>query len=302
VIVLKGGNALTRCLTALSGQTNVSDVEIIVPYDDNHNLDSCRTQFPDVRWLAVQGDRTYAELRTKGVLAARGAVVALTEDHCVPRPAWCATLLKEHEAAHAAVGGAVDKLTPDTALNWSLYLADYVRYANPAPAGTVDHLTDCNVSYKRAALDPIAGVWAHEFHEPEVHAALREQGGALWLSPGVVVDQQRSMTLRDAVRDRYAFGRLFGGRRVEALSLGQRLVYAGTALALPVLLVGRVVGHVLEKRRYLGALLRAFPFVLLLNSVWAWGEFLGYLTGRAATSLTPGQGQRAVLQTTPEQA
>ncbi|HEX7070339.1 MAG TPA: glycosyltransferase family 2 protein, partial [Rhodothermales bacterium] len=188
IIVLLGGDALRRCLRALAQQTGVEPPEIVVPFDDAHpDVDALGREFPNVRFIRVTGRHTYAELRTIGVRETKGEIVALLEDHCVPDPRWAAELVEAHRQEYAAVGGPVDKLTPDSAVNWSLYLADYVRYARPMPAGPVDHLTDCNVSYKRSAIDAIADVWRVEFHEPEVHAALQARGGTLWLSPGVLV-------------------------------------------------------------------------------------------------------------------
>jgi hypothetical protein len=194
-------------------------------------------------------------------------------------------ILRAHEQPYGAIGGAVEKAAPDSALNWSLYLVDYVRYANPISAGVVHHLTDCNVSYKRSALTQIEGVWRKEFHEPEVHASLEAAGHDLSFSPRIVVRQQRSMGFREAIRDRYEFGRLFGGRRAAGVALSRRLSYIMASFFLPVLLTGRVAVHVLRRKRYMGAFLRALPFALLLNTTWAWGEFIGYLTRQAGRSL-----------------
>ena len=112
---------------------------------------------------------------------------------------------------------------------------------NPIPEGSSPHLTDCNVSYKRAALNDVVGIWCGEFHEPEVHRALRARGESLWLSSRIVVRQQRSLHLSDAVWDRYAFGRLFASTRVSGASWPKRVVYAGFSFMLPPLLMGRIV-------------------------------------------------------------
>ena len=41
------------------------------------------------------------------------------------------------------------------------------------------------------------------------------------------------------------------------------------------------------KRRFDTPFLRTFPVLLLLNLVWAAGEVVGYLTGRAAPTVRP---------------
>ncbi len=290
VVVLTGDeNYLSRCLTALTQQTSASRTEILVPCDRNaSSLIKLSSNFPGVRFLSIDGDRTYAELRTIGVRESKGRIVALTEDHCIPSPDWCKQILRAHKGSNAAIGGAVNKEGPDSALNWALYLADYLRYMKPIPEGPTHNLTDCNVSYKRASLAAIETTWSDEFHENDVHEALRAGGDSLWLAPQILVYQQRSIDLRAAVCDRYAFGRLFASTRAANFSASQRFFYSMLSLLIPAVQVSRIAGHVLRKRRCLPEFLRSLPHLLLISTVWATGEFLGYATGHAEESLTPG--------------
>jgi len=179
----------------------------------------------------------------------------------------------------------VEKQTPDTVLNWAFYFADYLRYLDPRE-GPAQQLTDGNVTYKRTALAQIREVWEPEFHENLVHAALAERGESLWLSPKIVVRQKRGMTFRGAVYDRYAFGRLFGSSRVAGMRAVDRLKFTALCIVLPAVLVMRVASHVARTRRYAAAALRAFPVLLLISTVWAWGEFLGYVTARPERTLS----------------
>jgi hypothetical protein len=287
VVVPLGGEAeVARCLEALARQTFAGKIQIIVPCDETRaGMSQLHRCFADVEFLRLHGRRTPAELRAAGVRLARAEVVALTEDHCLPEPDWCARILHEHESPHAAVGGAVEKRTPDAALNWAFFFADYLRYARPLEAGPAVHLTDCNVSYKRAALEEIGGAWSTEFHENVVHAALRERGGSLWLCPEVVVWQGRSFRFSTALWDRYAFGRLFASTRVEKAPLPRRLLLLASAPLLPLLLLGRILLLLKQKRRYRMTFLRALPQVVLLACAWAWGELTGYLTCRPHPTL-----------------
>jgi hypothetical protein len=288
VVIVGGLSYIQGCLEALMRQTGVQEFEIVVPCDGRiADISELQQRFSTVRFLQIEGCRTYAELRTLGVRQCHGAIIALTEDHCTPQHDWCARILEAHTRSQVAIGGVVDKREPDTAVNWALYLMDYVRYMRPMTEGLAHQLTDCNVSYKRPALEAIAAVWQREFHEPAVHAALQAGGVSLWLVPTVVVHQQRCVRLWAAIRDRYIFGRLFGSGRVQTVSALWRLIYAGCAVLLPALLVGRVAGQVVQKRRCVGAFVRALPAVMLLSIVWACGEFVGYLTGCPNTSLTP---------------
>ena len=288
VVVLSGQDTLSRCLSALEQQRNAPNIEIIVPYDDRHpSLSQLQTRFSTVQFLKINGEHTYAELRAIGVHRAKGDIIAVTEDHCTPNSGWCRHIVATHREPYAAVGGAVEKQIPDTASNWSLYFADYVRYMNPLSAGPAKELTDCNVTYKRAALEQIAHIWQEEFHEPEVNGALQACGETLWLAPQIVVHQQRHVPFQEVLRDRYLFGRLFGGRRALTLSGSKRLVYAGMTLILPLLLTSRIAGHVIRKQRFIGQFVKSLPLLLVLNSVWAIGEGVGYLSGQPEDSLRP---------------
>ena len=288
VIILKGGNSLRRCLQELERQGDGVTMEIIVPCDGSlQGLATLRAEFPKVEFLSLDGKRTFAELRALGVQKSRSPVVAVTEDQCRPHPDWCKEILQSHQQSHAAVGGPVEKDVPDTVLSWAFFFVDYVRYMNPMPEGPTNNLTDCNVSYKREILETISDIWKKEFHEPEVHHALQERKHVLWFSPRMMVYQRRHLRLGEALKDRLDFGRLFGSGRAQELSVLPRLVYAIMSLMLPPLTVGRVVQNVFTKKRCIPELFRALPVVILLNCVWAFGECLGYLTGRSASSLTP---------------
>ena len=287
VVVLTGGASLRRCLEALQSQMLPEKLEIIVPHTENlKEADAFRRQFPRVRFLHAPGKASYAALRTAGVRAAGGRIVAITEDQCIPPGQWCANILTAHNRPHAAVGGPVEKHQPDTALGWAIYLREFTNYIPPIEEGPSPFLTDCNVSYKSAALEQIRDVWADAFHEPDVHAALRLRGETLWLSAALVTLQQRTMPLGVALRERYDFGRLYGSLRVASAPLWKRVLLILASPVLPLLFLGRVVLTVLRKRRYVAACLRAFPYLALFSLVWAWGEFVGYLTGRAAASDT----------------
>jgi hypothetical protein len=173
---------------------------------------------------------------------------------------------------------------------------------NPVREGPATYLTDCNVSYKRPALTSISDVWAGEFHETSVNWTLQARGESLWLSPRIIVHGHRRLTLVEAIRDRYAFGRLFASTRVAATTPLGRAFYAGSSFLLPPLLLGRVAVNVLRKRRGGRELARAIPALLCITIVWACGEFVGYLTGRPGASLTPNGRQAAGRQTGGQEA
>lgn len=296
VVSLGGREDVARCLEALSRQNAACEVEIVVPCDDAHSsVPALAARFPNVLFPRLEGRRTPAEVRSAGVALSRAPVVAVTEDHCLPEPDWCSEILDAHNSSHAAVGGAVEKQAPDTALHWALFLADYLRYMNPLPEGLTAHLTDGNVSYKRAALNAISPVWSREFHENLVHAALRSRGYTLWLCPRAVVRQKRELRLAPAIWERYAFGRLFGSTRVENAPVSRRLFFAASTPLLPLLSIARILLQITGKRRCAAQFLRCFPYLVLITSVWAWGELVGYVTGQPERVLAARKNTASVL-------
>jgi hypothetical protein len=205
-------------------------------------------------------------------------VIALTEDHCAPAPDWCAAVARAHATTpYAAIGGVVDKAGPDAAVGWALYFCDYARYMPPLRGGPADYLTDCNVSYKRDALDAVRDVWAAEFHETAVHWALQARGEVLWLAPSVVVRQGAAPRRQIPLRERFRHGRIFAGTRAARTSRPARAGYAAASLLLPAVAVGRAVARVIRKRRRGWQLVRALPAMVALSAAWALGEAAGYV-------------------------
>jgi hypothetical protein len=284
VVPLGGGSHLVRCLEALRGQQDFPATEVLLPMDERvpeTDAESLCALFPELRPLRFPGRKSYAELRAAAVSAARGRLVAITEDQCIPPALWCANIVAAHQKPCAAIGGPVDKVEPDSLINWSIYLRELGTYMTPVEEGPSAALTDCNVTYKREALEAIAGVWVTEFHEPQVHEALVRHGGLLWLSPALITYQQREIHVLPAIRERYEFGRLYGSLRATQVSAARRLLLIAASPLLPVLLVARVVRGVLRKERYVGACLLALPWLLLWAVIWSWGELVGYMTRRA---------------------
>jgi hypothetical protein len=308
VVVLPfcGRDYLIRCLDALRYQTGIRDVEILVPHDDSlSDTPRLGTRFPGVTFLSFAGRRTPAELRAKGVAASRAGVVALLEDHCMPEPDWCVRIVASHAGPHAVIGGAVEKgFAPgkqsDTALNWAVYLTDYSRYMNPVAEGPAVSVTDTNSSYKRSELDAIRDTWEEEFHENVVNEQLRARGRSIWFAPEIIVREQRSLTFASALRDRYAFGRLFASTRVAGAPLPRRLFLAAASAIMPPVLVMRIAQTLFSRGRNRAQFLRSLPQLILVTSAWMGGEMAGYLTARpektlSARSADPmtGAGERA---------
>ncbi len=283
---------LGGCLEALHRQFDAPSLEIIVPYHERiNNIDDIKQQYPNVNFIFVDDLRTltstagrrehHDELRARGIAAARGEIIALTEDHAHPDAGWCNCIVKAHKDSIAGVGGAIENGI-DRPLNWAVYFCDFGKYQNPVPSGRSWIASDANVAYKRSALESISTVWQHSFNEIFVNSTLIENGRSLTLSPDMIVYQHRdNLDPLEAVKERYIWGRSYAGTRCEQLSLAKRIIYAVLSPVLPIVLVLRMAVNVIKKGRCVSVFLKVLPLTLLLTISWSLGELVGYITAKS---------------------
>jgi hypothetical protein len=240
-----------------------------------------------VRFVSNEGQRTPLELASRAIRETTGDVVLLTEDHCIPSPDWVRRMVEALVPGCAAAGGLVLQRAGVSATDFAFYFVDFFRYAEPATDGPSPTLTVCNVAYRRPDLDQIQDPpWREFFHETAVNSALRAKFGPLRLTPDGRVVMSRHVKLGDAIRERYAFGRLFGSTRLASATPAMRLAYRLLAPALPPILLGRMLGKGLQSRQLFVDVLRSIVPLTLMVLAWSLGEWLGYLTGKAPADLT----------------
>src|SRR5262249_22995182 len=90
---------------------------------------------------------------------------------------------------------------------------------------------------------------------------------------------RRTITWREAYRERIEWGRVFAETRVAAVGFGRRLLYAAGAPALPALLLLRVLKHMLRQRRAPWRIIQTMTIAGVLLTGWALGELIGYVAG-----------------------
>ena len=249
-------------------------------------IDRLAREFRAVRFLQVSDLSLprgpyrdhHDDLRARGIGITTGPIVAMLEDHEVPDPQWAAGIVAAHTGSrHAAVGGVVEN-SVHRPLNQAVSLCDFAHYLRPLPQGPSVVASDVNVSYRRAALDNVLDAWRGRFNERRVHAALLARGHSLALSSGIVVYQRRTgLGGKEAIVERFTWGRSFAVTRANAWGTARRIFYAAGAAALPALLTARIVLTLITRKRLSPAMLLALPWVWLLSIAWAIGECAGYL-------------------------
>lgn len=280
---------LADCLGALEHQAGAPQTEVIVPYGDSvDGIETLRTKYPGVRFLPVAGHQTSSNggsrehhdiLRARGMLAARGDLIALLEDHARPSDTWCATIVDAHREGYSAIGGAIENGI-DRPLNWAVYYCDFGRYQNPVPSGETAFASDANTSYKRSALESVRALWEHSFREVVVNGALIARGDKIALRPDIVVFQHRhDLRLHSALRERFIWGRSYAITRCELLSNPRRIVYATLSPLLPLVMMFRIGRTAWRRRLGFVKFVGSVHFIALLLAGWSLGEGIGYLTG-----------------------
>ena len=278
---------LRRSLKALELQEIGESYEVIVAADSRfEGLSVLETEFPLMKFLAKTGCDTPLELTTLGLNAARGKRIVLTEDSCVARNDWLATIAGTSWEGQGAVGGVVEATPGISAAMWAFCYVDFFRYMNPVAEGVAPSLSVCNVAYQMSHLQAVSDLWRDGFHETVINGALSERFGPLWLCPRAEVQVKRDVTFGDAVYERYAFGRLFGATRIAHEGIGRRVYFAAVSPVLPFLLMARMIGKARQDAGLKRQFLRALPSILAMVAAWSWGEWLGYVTGRRPARIT----------------
>jgi hypothetical protein len=227
---------------------------------------------PTVHWSNHPGESIF-QLRYRTYRAARGGVVAVTEDHVHVPPDWATRLLEAHRRSPeaAAIGGSVT----NGATDWIIVQAPV---AAPMRSGHAKRLSGAvNVSYKRSALelmDTHEGMGAIDILLQRDLA----RGGAILLNDDSVrVSHVQPLGFRAATVLNFHAGRTISGFRRKKMDFVQIARILG-APVVPLVRYVRTVA-ILAPKGYGPLLIRCTPAMLWLLYSQGLGQFVGYLAG-----------------------
>lgn len=271
---------LEACLASLKDQLVAGAIEVIAVCNYGVELDqTTKLRFPFAHLIVVPPTTTVPQLRTLGIRASTGEIVALLEDNVTVASTWSGALVKGHDVSQAIVGGPIERVGRHRAVDWAVYLYEYGKYMLPVPEDEITSLPGNNVSYKRALLDTIQQEWRDGLFEAFLNERLRSRGCLLRLAPDAIAYHTSRYRVGKVVGQCYHHGRHFAGRRMAGSVLLTRLGFAGAAILLPLILPLRIIVRTVRRRRHLGALAAALPYLSLFLTTWACGECIGYLFG-----------------------
>jgi glycosyltransferase involved in cell wall biosynthesis len=269
---------LSECLESLNKQTDTNNIEVIVVSNFKPNLSENNFSIP-VKFIETSANSTVPQLRTRGIINASGKIIALLEDHCIFDSLWCEEIKKAYESDFSIVGGTVENASVKKSLDWAVYFYDYGKYMLPNREGEVESLSGLNVSYNRETLEEVRELYLDGFFETFVNEELKKRGHHLILMPTAIVYHNKNYEMKRASEHSFYLARSFAARRAAGFGILKKVSFSIISVFLPLLLIMRIITTTVTKGRHLAELFRSIPLLILLISIWSFGEFCGYLLG-----------------------
>lgn len=270
-----------QCLEALERERDQYPVEVVVAdCSGAATVRAITERFPWVTVIAHDKQVSIPELRSAAVRVVQTPLVAITEDHCVPRPGWAKTMAQVVRSnGWAAAGGGVENGATSRAIDWTVYFCEYAALMAPIRAGQARAIPGMNAVYDLERLGPWRQLLERGWWENRIHDALVAGSFTIGLDNGIVVDHCKHFSFSMFVSERFHYSRAYAGDRVANAGLLTRLSWAIKTPALPGVIVLRITREVLRRRRHVGWFLRTLPYVVFFSVVWSVGELVGYLRG-----------------------
>ncbi len=266
-------------LDALDAQPERARMQVIVVEAvGGATREALHRRVPRVEVVAVDEKSTIPALRHRGVIRARGDLVAILEDHGEVEAGWASALIEAHEGPWGAVGGVVENGRTGL-VDRAAFFCEYAPYMGPVVEGESTDLPGNNIAYKRPHLLRHAGELEQGRWESWINDKIRLDGVPIASTNKAVVRHIKPFRLGHFLTQRFHFARSYAGMRRVDQSPAKRLIYGVGSLALPALLTLRVTRTTLAKGRDLGQFAACLPLIALFYAVGAAGEMLGYLIG-----------------------
>jgi GT2 family glycosyltransferase len=267
--------AITADVEAVGGEIVVADGSEDKPPPEPGDISRV------VRWIEAPGESVFV-LFAIAMKGAQGDVVALTEDHAIPRPGWVEAILRAHREhpAAAAIGGAIENGSTHGLVEWASYFTTQGPHMAPLGNRAVPMTTnEANVSYKRTVVEEMDPDEGSGFMAILYNRRLAEAGKELRVDDRIVVDHFETVGFGWTTSIHFHNGRTISGFRRERGMSREEWLRMATSLMLPAWRTMRVLRTGLAKGRLRRQLLVSAPFAVWLEYVQALGHLTGYVAG-----------------------
>ena len=271
---------LRETLRSVERQAAGIGAEIVIVDGDGRALPAEPEPGSGVLWLRAPGCDIF-ELRALGAAHARGAIIALTEDHCLVAPDWCDRMLRAHDAHPdaAVLAGCVLNGATQRAIDRANFLLVHGLSLPPLRSLPKRHWspTPANMSFKREVVPRPAA--PSGFLELALIGTLLAEGKVA-VDDRVVVHHDQSNGFMGTFVDHFHAGRsvagLFG---TVSTSPATRRVLARAMVGYPRAIVERVRDIARDKPGAAPEVRRALPLAVgLVGFAWA-GVATGVVAG-----------------------
>lgn len=282
VPTIRGWRQIREALERLVGQTLAAGGDVMVVDGSGESPPSAEEMAAlggPIAWLSNPGASVF-QLRLVGYGAAKGEIVAVTEDHCFVAQDWIERILAAHREYPNAgvVGGAVLNATDTKVVDWAAFLLTQGPFMPPLANGVAVRVSGpANVSYKRRVIERLGGDEEQGLIDfLELPEAL--QGEELIADDRIRVLHHQSQGFWGTSLAEFDNGRTIAGYRRRKMARGDWLRVLGSPL-LPIYRSVRAMRIAGGKKRPKRIRLKAAPAHLWLQYCAMAGELLGYATG-----------------------
>jgi hypothetical protein len=297
IATVRGWPACREAVRRINGQIHSAGGEFIVA-DGSGNEPPSEPEMDEIggpiHWLSLPG-RSVFQLRLAGYRAARGDIVAVTEDHVYVEPDWVGKIIEVHRRfpKAGAVGGAVLNETDEKLVDWAAFFLTQAPFMPPLANGVATRISGpANVSYKKRVLDRLQRAGGDDqgiIDFLELPDAL--EGEELVAHDSIRVRHKQSQGLLGTSLAEFDNGRTIAGYRRREMTRGDWLRIASSPV-LPAYRAIRQMRIVRAKHMQPGMttarMARTLPAHMWFQYCAMAGELLGYAAG-------PGDSPRRLL-------
>jgi O-antigen biosynthesis protein len=218
VATYNGARTIETCLDSLQ-RLNYPDYEVILVDDGSRDATpEVAKRFPTVRYLP-QTNQGLSAARNTGIQAARGEIVAFTDDDCRADEDWLYYMVDGLLRSDFVGMGGHNFLPPEDSC---MAAAVVVSPGGPAHVMLTDreaeHIPGCNMAFYKWALEAIGGfdpIFRKAGDDVDVCWRLQENNLKIGFSPAAFVWHYRRSTVKAYRRQQIGYG------EAEALLIGK---------------------------------------------------------------------------------
>lgn len=215
----------------------------------------------------------------QAIAASAHSFVAVLDINCPPDTGWWNGVMREMRAGTRVFTGPVAPGWRPEQRMIAGYLVDYAQFHRPHHP-SVHEVPGINFVCARELLDPPATLATRGFFKTFMLWRLaREQNLTAARCDDIQVVYRRPLAPRSFLRRRYRHGRCFAGRRFDNPNQPPRWACVAFAPFLPLLKCWRIARAARRHAELQRAYWRQIHWVMLAESAWSWGEFVGYVFG-----------------------